>query len=92
MEFNPDRWLAKGHAQTGGAPSNYANLTFLHGARSCIGKDFAKSELVCLLAVWVGRFEMSFPDGKIPEPDIEGYVTAKPKTGLPIVFKEVEGW
>ena len=31
MEFKPDRWLAPGKANSGGASSNYALLTFLHG-------------------------------------------------------------
>jgi len=31
MEFNPDRWMAAGKTNSGGASSNYALLTFLHG-------------------------------------------------------------
>ncbi|KAL8644355.1 MAG: hypothetical protein Q9210_007297 [Variospora velana] len=31
LSFNPDRWLQHGKANNGGARSNYANLTFLHG-------------------------------------------------------------
>ncbi|UNI19411.1 hypothetical protein JDV02_005595 [Purpureocillium takamizusanense] len=60
-EFSPERWLspttAAGSSDTatattgsGGAKSNYAFLTFLHGPRSCIGADFARAELACLLA------------------------------------------
>lgn len=30
-KFNPERWLAPKQANSGGAVSNYANLTFLHG-------------------------------------------------------------
>lgn len=91
LDFNPDRWMGEGRANTGGAKSNYAFLTFLHGSHSCIGKDFAKSEFMCLLAAWAGRFEMSLanPD---QEPEIVGWVTIKPKDGLPVVFKEVGGW
>lgn len=92
MEFNPDRWLAKGQAHTGGAPSNFANMTFIHGAHACIGKDFAKAEFAVLLAAWIGRFELSFPGGKVPDVDIVGYVTAKPEHGMPVVFREVPGW
>ena len=29
--FNPERWMAPKQANSGGAVSNYANLTFLHG-------------------------------------------------------------
>jgi cytochrome P450 len=91
MVFNPERWLKPGQSHTGGVSSNFANLTFLHGPRSCIGKDFARSEFACLLAAWVGRFELSFPDGVVPPPEYIGYVTAKPRYGMPMVFKEVEG-
>ena len=44
LSFDPKRWLGEGRANSGGANSNFANLTFLHGPRSCIGKDFAKAE------------------------------------------------
>ena len=59
-EFNPDRWLGEGKANTGGIESNYAFLTFLHGPRSCIGQSFAKGEFACLLAAWAGTFETRF--------------------------------
>ncbi|KAF5674665.1 cytochrome P450 monooxygenase [Fusarium circinatum] len=51
MEFRPERWLARGRANSGGADSNYANLTFLAGHRGCI----------------VSRFEMELenPDKKL---------------------------
>lgn len=90
-EFNPDRWMGSGRANTGGAESNYAMLTFLHGPRSCIGQSFAKAEFACLLAAFVGKFEfeMRDPNEKI---DIQGGVTARPKHGLHIKLKVVEGW
>lgn len=42
-EFKPERWIdGEGEGERvnnhGGAESNYALLTFLHGARSCIGQ------------------------------------------------------
>ncbi|KAL9131011.1 MAG: hypothetical protein Q9217_000953 [Psora testacea] len=58
-EFNPDRWLGEGKAN-GSAGSNYANLTFLHGPRSCIGQNFAKGELACLVAAWARTFNTTF--------------------------------
>lgn len=33
-DFNPDRWMRPGQANSGGATSNYAFSTFLHGPRS----------------------------------------------------------
>jgi cytochrome P450 len=58
-EFLPERWIsADGTAnKTGGATSNYSQITFLHGPRSCIGQDFAASELKCLCATLVGKFQ-----------------------------------
>lgn len=90
-EFNPDRWMAPGQANSGGAVSNYAFLTFLHGPRSCIGQRFAIAELACLLAAFVGKyeFEMVNPDEKI---EIKSGITARPTNGMHIKLKLVEGW
>ena len=90
-EFNPDRWMGSGRANTGGAESNYAMLTFLHGPRSCIGQSFAKAEFACLLAAFVGKFEfeMKDPNEKV---EIKGGVTARPKNGMHIKLKAVGGW
>jgi cytochrome P450 len=90
-EFNPDRWMGQGVANTGGADSNYSFLTFLHGPRSCIGQAFAKAEFACLVAAWVGRFEMEFAD-KDYELKIGGGITSKPKGGLKVRLSAVEGW
>ncbi|KAJ4317917.1 hypothetical protein N0V94_004680 [Neodidymelliopsis sp. IMI 364377] len=88
-EFNPDRWLGS-HANTGGAESNYAITTFLHGPRSCIGKEFAKAEFACLVAALVGRFEVEFEEGHW-ELKIQGGITARPKGGLRVRLREVRG-
>lgn len=89
--FNPDRWInADGKPNnTGGAESNYAIATFLHGPRSCIGKDFAKAELRCLVAAFVGAFEMSLG---MPEENIvpAGVVTTKPRDGMRLRLKLLE--
>ncbi|KAK3695255.1 cytochrome P450 [Podospora appendiculata] len=99
LEFNPDRWMAKfegdKEAASGGAKSNYAYLTFLHGPRSCIGQAFAKAEFACLLAAWVGRF--SFEVHNKEELDeskilIKGGITARPANGMYIKATVVEGW
>ena len=90
-KFNPDRWMDPGKANSGGAESNYAFLTFLHGPRSCIGQSFAKAEFACLLAVVIGRFEMKLADEEY-KPDIQRGVTAKPGNGLPVKIRPVEGW
>lgn len=88
-EFNPARWLAPGQANAGGAVSNYAFLTFLHGPRSCIGAKFAVAEFACLLAAVVGRWEI-----EMVEPDkvfeIKGGVTARPRGGIEVRLKDVQ--
>ncbi|KAK2859927.1 hypothetical protein FQN49_004573 [Arthroderma sp. PD_2] len=89
--FNPDRWLAPGCTNTGGAESNYAFLTFIHGPRSCIGSGFAKGELMCLIAALVGRFEMELEDPK-KEMEITSGITNKPKDGVRARLRVLEGW
>lgn len=89
QKFNPDRWLGAGRANTGGAESNYAVTTFLHGPRSCIGKDFAKAEFACLIAALVGRFEIGW-DGEEWELQIQGGITARPKGGLNVRIRDLD--
>ncbi|KAJ5755847.1 hypothetical protein N7533_005390 [Penicillium manginii] len=90
-KFNPDRFMGEGRANNGGATSNYAFLTFIHGPRSCIGQGFAKAELACLLAAVVGRFqfELKDPDAKLEL--MEG-ATVSPKDGVIAKFTALEGW
>jgi cytochrome P450 len=87
-QFNPDRWLGAGRANTGGAESNYAVTTFLHGPRSCIGKQFAMAEFACLVAALIGKFEVEFENGDW-ELKIEGGITATPKGGLRVRLRDV---
>lgn len=97
--FDPDRWLAKSEADkraaSGGAESNYAFMTFLHGPRSCIGMSFAKAEFACLLATWVGRFEMELHNKEEADEskvDVKGGVTARPSKGMYVKATVLEGW
>ncbi|ORY66350.1 cytochrome P450 97B3 [Pseudomassariella vexata] len=100
-EFKPERWIAKdGDEQTkatasGGASSNYAFMSFLHGPRSCIGQSFAKAEFACLLASWIGRFEFRLRDEEEMDEEkmlIKGSVTARPAKGLYVYATVVERW
>jgi cytochrome P450 len=93
-EFKPDRWTAPGQANAGGAESNYAFLTFLHGPRSCIGSKFAVAELACLVAAFVGRyqFELNDPDDEATILKIRGGITARPGNGLTVKLTQVKGW
>jgi cytochrome P450 len=93
-EFCPERWIdpETGRANnSGGVSSNYSNLTFLHGPRSCIGEKFAKSELKALIAVFCGTFSMSMADpNEVPIP--YGAITTKPKNGMNLRLRVLEGW
>ncbi|KAL9621780.1 MAG: hypothetical protein Q9160_003752 [Pyrenula sp. 1 TL-2023] len=88
-EFNPDRWMGLGKANTGGATSNYAFMTFLHGPRSCIGQKFSQAEFACLLAAFVAKFEfvMKDPNEKV---EIKGSITARPANGMNVILTPVE--
>lgn len=90
-KFNPERFMGPGKANTGGATSNYAFLTFLHGPRSCIGQGFAKAELACLLAATVGKFhmELKYPDREL---ELREGATVSPKDGVLAKFTPLEGW
>ena len=90
-KFLPGRWLQPGTANTGGAKSNYAQITFLHGPRSCIGMGFAKSEFKCLLAAVAGSFELKMAD---PNEKVwpAGVITTKPVHGMHLKMKKIEGW
>jgi cytochrome P450 len=96
-DFYPERWIdldeksANGMGKPnhhGGAQSNYALLTFLHGPRSCIGQNFAKAELRALAAAWMlnYEFEMAKPKEEVVP---FGLVTVKPKDGLLLKVKPV---
>ncbi|GAB1203073.1 hypothetical protein APSETT445_001699 [Aspergillus pseudonomiae] len=91
LEFNPDRWMGSGK-NNGGASSNFANMTFLHGPRSCIGASFAKAEFACLLASIVGRFNFKFSDPEYKSEVLSAGVTARLKHELLLTVEVVEGW
>lgn len=91
-DFVPTRWIDKttGRAtMNGGADSNFAFLTFLHGPRSCIGERFARAELRALLAAFVGHFEMEMADPN-EEVIVGGTITSKPVNGMRLKLKPVK--
>jgi len=79
--FNPNRWLNGQTVTDGGAKSPYALLTFLHGPRSCIGQNFARTEMKCLLATLIMRFRFEVAD-PVKKVEVGGFVTIKPQDGL----------
>ncbi|KAF5633649.1 pisatin demethylase cytochrome P450 monooxygenase [Fusarium tjaetaba] len=78
-DFNPERWMAPGQANSGGSKSNYAFLTFLHGPRGCVGQKFSLAELMALTCVLVGRYRFDI-DKDYEVRDITDGIVAKPKT------------
>ena len=85
--FLPDRWISIGlngertiH-RTGGATSYLGMITFLHGPRTCIGKDFARIEMRCVLTALVGQYKMELQD-PTKEIFLGGGLTAKPMGGM----------
>lgn len=79
----------------GGATSNYAFMTFLHGPRSCIGMSFARAEFACLLASWVGRMEFAlrYPEEMDEDKiEIKSGVTVRPLKGMNVKVKVLDGW
>jgi cytochrome P450 len=90
-KFDPQRFLNPGKANTGGAASNYANMSFLHGPRSCIAQGFAKAELACLVAAMVGRFQMvlKYPDAELQTRET---LTLVPADGVLARLTPLEGW
>lgn len=101
-QFNPDRWIDRRESDgvevpnnTGGASSNYAFFTFLHGPRSCIGSSFARGEFASLLAGWVGQFEFTLVDQELMDETklkVKSGVTIKPEDGLRVVARVVPGY
>ncbi|KAL2194765.1 cytochrome P450 [Corynascus similis CBS 632.67] len=83
-EFKPERWINADDGKAnrhGGAKSNYDFLTFLQGPRSCIGQEFAKAEMRCLLATLVTSFtwDLAMDESKIVP---RGVITIKPEHGM----------
>lgn len=95
--FRPERWIdtdKNGQSvvnHTGGASTNFAQITFLHGQRACIGKDFARAELRCAVAGVVGRFRFEMQDPK-QTIHIAGAVTTKPVEGMHLRMTRVDEW
>lgn len=88
-KFQPERWIdiaVDGSQKTnkhGGTESNLCGMTFLHGNRSCIGKDFAKAELKCAVASMFSRYRVTMFK---PEEEVKviGTITTMPDVGMKV--------
>lgn len=92
----PERWIDRTEDgrlrpnKTGGTTTNFSELTFLHGPRACIGRDFAKAELRCAVAGVIGKYEIQLHSKE--EPRVQGVITMKPEGGLYLRFKPIQAW
>ncbi|RYP78998.1 hypothetical protein DL769_003088 [Monosporascus sp. CRB-8-3] len=102
-EFKPERWLRRDeftggltYVPNGGALTKQALMTFIHGGRDCIGRVFARSEMLHVLAGLVGRFEFVLTDlSYMDENEIEvsgGGFAYKPTHGIYVHARRVTGW
>ncbi|KAI5807373.1 cytochrome P450 [Peziza echinospora] len=94
-EFDPERWITPREKKDEIGGSNYDFMTFLHGPRGCIGKDFARLEFKALLVALLGRFEFGEvleEDGARRKLQLRRGLTVKPVGGMPLWVKPVPGW
>ncbi|ETS86322.1 hypothetical protein PFICI_00150 [Pestalotiopsis fici W106-1] len=97
-EFVPERWIDTDEKtgirtpnKLGGASSTYAMLLFFYGPRTCPGQEFARAEMRCLLAAFVGKFEMALADPR--KPILPHTITAtRPKHGLHLRLTTLSDW
>ncbi|KAK9464068.1 cytochrome P450 [Lipomyces oligophaga] len=84
-EFNPDRW------DNTQITSPYGFSTFIHGARSCIGRRIAELEFRTFMAAFVSKykFEIITPEQAIPEDFV---LTLKPGNGMLLKVSIVPGY
>lgn len=88
--FDPQRWIDQDGRPNnhGGAGTNYAIQTFLHGPRSCLGQGFTKAELRCLLAAMAIRFDWTL-DMNVNDVIPAGAISIRPLNGLHLQVKSV---
>ncbi|KAB8214493.1 cytochrome P450 [Aspergillus novoparasiticus] len=86
--FDPDRWDS--------LPKVYSTTTFMsfnRGARGCIGRSFAETEMKIALCVLLNRFKFephpSFPD---PEYSTRTRITSRPKDGIHLNVSMAESY
>ncbi|KDR81081.1 hypothetical protein GALMADRAFT_91777 [Galerina marginata CBS 339.88] len=83
-EFNPSRWLNLPLKYN----SAFSSLSFMVGARSCIGKTMAVMEMKALLGALITNFEFEPAyAGQIAQPTTA--ITMTPKDNLPLRVRRV---
>lgn len=84
--FDPERWLTAG--ATSSTPNTF--LTFGAGTRRCVGEQYARVQMRCVIAALVGRFDFQPQEGRMEMESDEGQEIGSqhPLT----LFKILEGW
>lgn len=88
--WDPERWLKPGASRSGGATTNYAMTTFGHGPRRCLGMNFARVILPCLISAVIGRFEVRLCKGSELGKAVPGFRFIPVSTWVQL--KRVPGW
>ena len=84
--FNPERWLTPGNVST--TPNTF--LTFGAGSRRCLGEQYARVQMRCVIAALVGRFEFQPQEGCQEKESDEGQEIGDQHALT--LFKILEGW
>jgi cytochrome P450 len=82
--FRPERFAPENSA----ARPRYAYLPFGAGPRTCVGLNFAMTELLVVLTLLLQRFRLKLaidPANVRPDPS----VTLQPKPGVPVVLEKI---
>ncbi|KAH7907168.1 cytochrome P450 [Hygrophoropsis aurantiaca] len=80
-EFKPERWLDEAGI-TGKAKELQGHrhlLTFVDGARTCLGKGFALAEIKAVLSVLIRNFAFELRDGPDTKVELTRGVLSRPK-------------
>lgn len=87
-EFRPERWLDV--APT--VPREICSfISFGAGSRKCIGQEFAKAELTCVIAALFGRYNVTFGE-KQSIPGVTHQTAVAFRQDMMVQLELVEGW
>ena len=81
--FIPDRWLQDDARQS--------HMSFSSGPHNCIGRDIARSTMLCTIACLFGRFAIQLrdPDSQFKE---TGHIGMHAAQDCEVIIRQIEGW
>lgn len=96
--FDPDRWLDNSISQHRASEiQGYGHLlSFGGGARMCLGKAFALTEIKTVLSVLIRNYTFKFPDGPSTKVEVHRSFLLRPKVvgqdgpRVPVIVRRVE--